>query len=71
MELSIYTDIQHLLTPIVTDINDSMRALNWCIKEMDRRYKLMAALGVRNINGLNEKSFMLGNLINLLKTHYG
>lgn len=55
LELSIYEGIPHLLTPVVTDMNEAANALRWCVKEMDRRYELMAALGVRNITRLNEK----------------
>jgi S-DNA-T family DNA segregation ATPase FtsK/SpoIIIE len=55
LELSIYEGIPHLLTPVVTDMNEAANALRWCVKEMDRRYELMAAAGVRNIAGLNEK----------------
>ncbi|MFO8154808.1 MAG: DNA translocase FtsK [Pseudomonadota bacterium] len=55
LELSVYDGIPHLLTPVVTDMNDAAGALRWCVAEMDRRYKLMAALGVRNLNGYNRK----------------
>nr|WP_235826835.1 DNA translocase FtsK 4TM domain-containing protein [Facilibium subflavum] len=55
LELSIYEGIPHLLTPVVTDMNEAANALRWCVKEMDRRYELMAAAGVRNIAGLNDK----------------
>jgi S-DNA-T family DNA segregation ATPase FtsK/SpoIIIE len=55
LELSIYEDIPHLLTPVVTDMSDAANALRWCVFEMDRRYQLMAKLGVRNIAGYNEK----------------
>lgn len=55
LELSVYEDIPHLLTPVVTDMNDAANALRWCVYEMDRRYMLMAKLGVRNIAGFNEK----------------
>ena len=55
LELSVYQDIGHLLTPVVTDMNEASSALAWCVEEMERRYLLMAALGVRNINGYNEK----------------
>lgn len=54
LELSIYEGIPHLLTPVVTDMKEAANALRWSVKEMDRRYKLMAALGVRNINSFNE-----------------
>ncbi len=55
LELSIYEGIPHLLTPVVTDMKDAANALRWCVVEMDRRYKLMAAMGVRNIAGYNKK----------------
>lgn len=55
LELSIYDDIPHLLTPVVTDMKDAANALRWCVAEMERRYKLMAALGVRNLMGFNKK----------------
>jgi S-DNA-T family DNA segregation ATPase FtsK/SpoIIIE len=55
LELSVYEGIPHLLTPVVTDMNDAANALRWCVAEMERRYGLMAALGVRNIGGYNRK----------------
>ncbi|MBB1488492.1 DNA translocase FtsK [Oceanospirillum sp. D5] len=55
LELSIYDGIPHLLTPVVTDMKDAANALNWCVAEMERRYKLMAAMGVRNIATFNSK----------------
>lgn len=55
LELSIYDGIPHLLTPVVTDMKDAATALRWCVVEMERRYRLMAALGVRNIAGYNAK----------------
>lgn len=55
LELSIYDGIQHLLAPVVTDMKEAANALRWCVAEMDRRYKLMAALKVRNIAGYNRK----------------
>lgn len=55
LELSIYEGIGHLLAPVVTDMKLAANALNWCVSEMERRYKLMSALGVRNIAGLNQK----------------
>ncbi|MBE0439897.1 MAG: DNA translocase FtsK 4TM domain-containing protein [Gammaproteobacteria bacterium] len=55
LELSIYEDIPHLLTPVVTDMKQAANALRWCVAEMERRYPLMAALGVRNIAGFNKK----------------
>ena len=54
LELSIYEGIPHLLTPVVTDMKEAANALRWSVKEMDRRYRLMANLGVRNIAGFNE-----------------
>lgn len=55
LELSIYDGIPHLLTPVITDMKDAANSLRWCVAEMDRRYRLMAALGVRNISGYNQK----------------
>ena len=55
LELSIYEGIPHLLAPVVTDMKDAANALRWCVGEMERRYKLMAALGVRNLDGFNSK----------------
>lgn len=55
LELSIYEGIPHLLTEVVTDMKDAANALNWCVNEMERRYRLMSVLGVRNIVGYNEK----------------
>ncbi|WP_257274348.1 DNA translocase FtsK 4TM domain-containing protein, partial [Endozoicomonas sp. SESOKO4] len=55
LELSIYDGIPHLLSPVVTDMKEAANALRWCVAEMERRYKLMAALGVRNIAGYNKK----------------
>jgi S-DNA-T family DNA segregation ATPase FtsK/SpoIIIE len=55
LELSIYEDIPHLLTPVVTDMKEAANALRWCVAEMERRYRLMAALKVRNIAGFNRK----------------
>ena len=55
LELSVYEGIPHLLTPVVTDMKDAANALRWSVAEMDRRYRLMAALGVRNIGGYNKK----------------
>ena len=49
LELSVYEDIPHLLAPVVTDMKQAANALNWCVAEMDRRYKLMSWLGVRNL----------------------
>ena len=53
LELSVYEGIPHLLTPVVTDMKDAAQALHWCVAEMERRYRLMAALRVRNVEGLN------------------
>lgn len=55
LELSVYEGIPHLLTEVVTDMKDASNALRWCVGEMERRYKLMSALGVRNIKGYNDK----------------
>ncbi len=56
LELSIYEDIPHLLTPVVTNPNKAVFALKWVVKEMEERYKLMSSLNVKNINSYNEKS---------------
>ena len=55
LELSVYEGIPHLLAPVVTDMKNAANALRWCVVEMDRRYALMSALGVRNIAGYNRK----------------
>jgi len=55
LELSVYEGIPHLLTPVVTDMKEAANALRWCVAEMERRYRLMASLGVRNIAGYNKK----------------
>ena len=55
LELSVYEDIPHLLTPVVTDMKEAANALRWAVAEMERRYPLMAAMGVRNITGYNKK----------------
>jgi len=55
LELSVYQDIPHLLAPVVTDMKQATNALGWCVAEMDRRYKLMNWLGVRNLSGFNHK----------------
>ena len=55
LELSVYEGIPHLLAPVVTDMRQAAHALNWCVGEMERRYKMMSALGVRNIAGFNQK----------------
>ncbi len=53
LELSVYEGIPHLLTPVVTDMKEAAHALNWCVAEMERRYRLMASMGVRNLAGFN------------------
>lgn len=55
VELSVYNDIPHLLTPVVTDMKKAANALRWCVDEMERRYQLLSSLRVRNIEGFNEK----------------
>ncbi|PWK89814.1 DNA translocase FtsK [Fulvimonas soli] len=55
LELSVYEGIPHLLAPVVTDMKEAANALRWCVAEMERRYKLMAAVGVRNLSGFNKK----------------
>lgn len=55
LELSVYEGIPHLLTPVITDMKDAANALRWCVAEMDKRYKLMAGFGVRNLAGYNQK----------------
>lgn len=55
LELSVYDGIPHLLTPVVTDMKEAASALRWCVAEMERRYRLMAAMGVRNLAGFNAK----------------
>jgi len=55
LELSVYEGIPHLLTPVVTDMSEAASALRWSVGEMERRYKLMSSLGVRNLNGYNQK----------------
>ncbi len=55
LELSVYEGIPHLLTPVITDMNDAANGLRWCVGEMERRYKLMATMGVRNLAGFNRK----------------
>ena len=55
LELSVYEGIPHLLAPVVTDMKQAANALRWCVAEMERRYQLMAALGVRNITGFNRR----------------
>ena len=55
LELSVYDGIPHLLTPVITDMKDAANGLRWCVVEMERRYRLMAALGVRSLSGFNRK----------------
>ena len=55
LELSVYDGIPHLLTPVITDMKDAANGLRWCVAEMERRYKLMSFLGVRNLTGFNKK----------------
>jgi S-DNA-T family DNA segregation ATPase FtsK/SpoIIIE len=55
LELSVYADIPHLLAPVVTDMKEAANALRWCVAEMERRYRLMSTLGVRNLAGFNRK----------------
>jgi S-DNA-T family DNA segregation ATPase FtsK/SpoIIIE len=55
LEMSVYEGIPHLLAPVVTDMKQAANALNWCVGEMERRYKLMSKLGVRNLGGYNKK----------------
>lgn len=55
LELSVYEGVPHLLAPVVTDMKDAANALRWCVGEMERRYRLMASLGVRNLSGYNRK----------------
>jgi S-DNA-T family DNA segregation ATPase FtsK/SpoIIIE len=55
LELSVYEGIPHLLAPVVTDMRQAANALNWCVAEMERRYKLMSTFGVRNLAGFNQK----------------
>ncbi|MBA7791497.1 hypothetical protein HV144_18105 [Citrobacter freundii] len=55
LELTSYDDIPHLLSPVITDVQDAANALNWLVAEMERRYKLLRALGVRNLAGYNDR----------------
>jgi S-DNA-T family DNA segregation ATPase FtsK/SpoIIIE len=55
LELSVYEGIPHLLAPVVTDMRHAANALNWCVAEMERRYKIMSSVGVRNLAGFNQK----------------
>ncbi len=57
LEMSVYEGIPHLLAPVVTDMKQAANALNWCVGEMERRYRLMSKLGVRNLSGYNKKLF--------------
>lgn len=61
LELSIYDGIPHLLTPVITDMKEAAAGLRWCVAEMERRYKLMAKMGVRNLAGFNHKIRMAAN----------
>ncbi len=54
LELSVYQGIPHLLAPVVTDMKEAANGLRWCVGEMERRYKLMSAVGVRNLAGFNK-----------------
>ena len=56
LELSIYDGIPHLLCPVVTDMREAGQALNWCVAEMEKRYRLLSHAGVRNLDGFNQKS---------------
>ena len=56
LELSVYDDIPHLIAPVITDMQKAANGLNWCVKEMDKRYKLMSILGVRSLEGFNQKA---------------
>ena len=68
LELSVYDGIPHLLTPVITDMTDASNGLRWCVVEMDRRYKLMSLMGVRNLAGFNKKiKEAAASLIFLLK----
>ena len=62
LELSVYDDIPHLITPVITDMQKASNGLNWCVKEMDKRYKLMSILGVRSLEGYNEKVSNLNSI---------
>ena len=55
LELSVYSGIPHLLTPVVTDMKEAANAFRWCVAEMERRYRLMAGMGVRHISSYNKK----------------
>ncbi len=62
LELSVYDDIPHLITPVITDMQKAANGLNWCVKEMDKRYKLMSALGVRSLESYNQKVQKLSSI---------
>ena len=62
LELSVYDDIPHLITPVITDMQKAANGLNWCVKEMDKRYKLMSALGVRSLESYNQKVLKLNSI---------
>lgn len=68
LELAIYADIPHLLAPVVTDMKDASCALHWCVSEMERRYRLMAKAGVRNIKSYNEKIAATGHNLDTEQT---
>jgi S-DNA-T family DNA segregation ATPase FtsK/SpoIIIE len=74
LELSVYEGIPHLLTPVVTDMREAANALKWCVTEMDKRYALMASLGVRNLAGYNQKikeAIKEGNpLVNMVQPEF-
>src|SRR5690625_7146575 len=55
LEMSVYEGIPHLLAPVVTDMTHAANALNWCVNEMERRYRLMSKMGVRKLAGFNDK----------------
>src|SRR5690606_6008275 len=55
LEMSVYAGIPHLLSPVVTDMRQAANALNWCVGEMEKRYRLMSKMGVRNLAGYNAK----------------
>ena len=55
LELSVYEDLPHLLCPVITDMSEAAYGLRWCVNEMEKRYKLMSALSVRNLGGFNSK----------------
>src|SRR5690606_19394200 len=55
LEMSVYEGIPHLRAPVVTDMRQAANALNWCVAEMEKRYRLMSKLGVRNLAGFNAK----------------